>query len=1058
MVGPDGRRLAEGEAGELWIGGVQVAHGYLGDPALTERAFVTAGGQRWYRTGDLARIDRGQVYYLGRIDAQLKVRGVRIEPGEVEAVLRQHPMVDQAVVVSVPPPDGGSPDLVAVAVPANRSPRRGRARAHLRQAAAARGVRAAPAVLDRQSSGHLRRQGRPPADRGAGGRALGGRGGAGRGHGDAVAEHWWRTLGTPVDQRREDVGFLNLGGHSLTAAQLPATLTEAGYGEAPPSVLLRDNLSLAGLRDLLATRVTAAPRPVGAPDPDHRATARRQRSPLTPAQEPLWVLSRWLDDPSGYNVVGSLYVPADLDDEVLLEALRDVSDRHDMLRAAITVTDGVPGWSYAPRAEIRLRSTVAEEPLTHDRVTRFVGGMARTPIPTDQPALMNLGVLHGPDRRDSVLTVVLHHLIADQRTTEIVLHDIATAYAARSAGKAPQWTTPAPSYADFAHEQAAAVGTGRYEADLAYWERMLRDAPVRTPMPFQLDGPGTVTRAARSAVVDLGPDLTRAIDRLLARLGHTTATYFLACVASVVAAWSGEPAVTIGMPVSQRLRPGDFHLVGHVLATVPVRLAAEGHSEPLALLNHVRDRRVEAAEHATPSFPAIVRRLGMPLSLRDNPLFQVWVNDLSRVGPAPALAGVQSRWVEAAPPSALFDINFYVRRGAHRLGNVETDDDAYRLECTLGEGRYPDEVADELLRQVVEAAARFAGHDTPAPLSVPAPAPVTPEPVRAPAAPVTSPADLAAAVRDVARAHPERVAIVSGTDRWTFADLLDRVDEVAAAVAAAGITPGDVLHLLATRSIALPVALLGAWTAGATVAISDASEPPEVLAEQADLLRAKAVVRLSPDPPLVEIAAGHPSPRRLDGISHVLFTSGTSGRPAAVRVPPAALAVTLRWYTDVFQLGTGDRVAMLGGLGHDPLLRDILAVLLAAGTLVVPPQDIFTAPAALFRLLREQRITVLNATPALLELILAGRPRTRAASRSWASCASWSAAGRRSPRDWYAHCGASRRLGWSTRTARPKPRRSPPARRWPRTAGRSSPVRSRTRPSFRWVPGWPGPG
>jgi acyl-CoA synthetase (AMP-forming)/AMP-acid ligase II/acyl carrier protein len=85
--------------------------------------------------------------------------------------------------------------------------------------------------------------------------------------------------------------------------------------------------------------------------------------------------------------------------------------------------------------------------------------------------------------------------------------------------------------------------------------------------------------------------------------------------------------------------------------------------------------------------------------------------------------------------------------------------------------------------------------------------------------------------------------------------------------------------------------------------------------------------------------------------------------------------VTLRWYTDVFQLGTGDRVAMLGGLGHDPLLRDILAVLLAAGTLVVPPQDIFTAPAALFRLLREQRITVLNATPALLELILAGRPR-----------------------------------------------------------------------------------
>jgi acyl-CoA synthetase (AMP-forming)/AMP-acid ligase II len=110
----------------------------------------------------------------------------------------------------------------------------------------------------------------------------------------------------------------------------------------------------------------------------------------------------------------------------------------------------------------------------------------------------------------------------------------------------------------------------------------------------------------------------------------------------------------------------------------------------------------------------------------------------------------------------------------------------------------------------------------------------------------------------------------------------------------------------------------------------------------------------------------------------VLFTSGTSGRPAAVKVPPAALAATLDWYVRTYAFSAADRVAMVGGLGHDPLLRDILAPLTVGGSVVVPPGDVFSAPDRLFALLRDERVTVLHATPALLELILAGRPRTDA--------------------------------------------------------------------------------
>jgi acyl-CoA synthetase (AMP-forming)/AMP-acid ligase II len=118
-----------------------------------------------------------------------------------------------------------------------------------------------------------------------------------------------------------------------------------------------------------------------------------------------------------------------------------------------------------------------------------------------------------------------------------------------------------------------------------------------------------------------------------------------------------------------------------------------------------------------------------------------------------------------------------------------------------------------------------------------------------------------------------------------------------------------------------------------------------------------------------------PAPRPLPGVGHVLFTSGTSGRPAAVKVPPEALAGTLDWYVRTYGFSAADRVVMAGGLGHDPLLRDILAPLTVGGRVVVPPEDVFSAPDRLFALLRDERVTVLHATPALLELILAGRPR-----------------------------------------------------------------------------------
>ncbi|MEE4542461.1 amino acid adenylation domain-containing protein [Streptomyces sp. V4-01] len=1232
-----GAPVADGAPGELWIGGVQVALGYVGRPDLTDAAFTVRDGLRWYRTGDLVTVEDGLIRYRGRTDAQLKIRGVRVEPGEVEAVLEAHPAVGRAAVVPVASRDGSGAELVAVAVAAaGRAGGAGGGDAddagrevlaftaeRLPRTFVPRAVRWVDRLPLTTSGKADRRRIAEEAEQWWA-TALPAAAAGGAGHpadaGDDLARAWWEALPTPSGARRDDLGFLTLGGHSLAATTLLARLAATHEADVPLAALLRDDMSLAGLRELVA----GAPNSRGpegssggAAGPAAPAATPRDRSPLTPAQEPLWLVNRALADDSGNNVVGALSVPAEIVAETLRTAVGDVLARHDLLRAAVRVESGVPHWSYAPHADAALVTRQVTGPVDQGAIGGFVAEIAKRPVPLDRPPLMTVGLLRGPAQ--SVLAVSLHHLVADQRALELVVADIAAAYSARTRGAAPHWPSDAPNFADFAHLRAASVGSPSWHADLAHWERLLGDAPVRTALPFRLRGPSVPTLDGRRRTAAFGAAASATVDAFLADSGHTRATYFLACVATVLAAWSGEESVAVGMPVSRRVRPPEVDLVGLALSTVPLWLAAGEQADRETLLRHVRDRTLDALDHATPTFQAIAHRLGLPPSPRDNPLFQVWFNDLSRIGPAPVLAGAPAHWLDAAPPAALFDLNFYLRYG----------EDGYRLELICRDGLYDDAVVGELLRQVADTARRFAAIPSPPPapeagpdaaprptpalglapapvaapgswppaapgdgagfaprpapalgpapalvpdlapspapaassesvpsaapalvpaaapepapglvpepapapvpepvlalvpepasgvepeqvsgaasgpaaglapepapglesvpapvpepspgtapapvpepvlalvpepasgvepeaasglLPAPVPAPVTGpppgpepepssglepapapgtapapglepvlalvpepasgatpeaasgllpapvpapetgpppgpelepssglEPAPAPAAPARSAPGVLAQIRAAAAARPDAVAVAvaggggggHGGSR-TYAQLVADCARVAAEVRAAGVGAGGVVELRAGRTPDLPAALLGAWAAGAVVAVVDAGLPDAVLGEQHTLLRPAAVWatgRGEPPAPVTD-----PAPRPLPGIGHVLFTSGTSGRPAAVQVPSDSLAATLHWYVRAYGFTASDRVAMLGGIGHDPLLRDILAPLTVGGTVVVPPQDVFAAPDRLFALLREERVTVLHATPALLEMILA---------------------------------------------------------------------------------------
>lgn len=222
-------------------------------------------------------------------------------------------------------------------------------------------------------------------------------------------------------------------------------------------------------------------------------------------------------------------------------------------------------------------------------------------------------------------------------------------------------------------------------------------------------------------------------------------------------------------------------------------------------------------------------------------------------------------------------------------------------------------------------------------------------------------------VRAVAASAPEALAVLGVERSLTYRQLVEEVDRVTGTLLTAGVRAGRPVALLTRRDDRLPATLLALWEVGAVVALIDSTVPPALAADCEKVVRPGW--RITLDDEITIASCGTADECRG---SHILFTSGTTGCPAAVLVGGPALAATLEWYAAEFGTRPDDRVALLGGLGHDPVLRDILVPLCGGGTLAVPPADMTRKPKALAAFLRESRITIVHATPGLLELILAG--------------------------------------------------------------------------------------
>ena len=867
VVDPAGRPVPIGVAGELWLGGDGLARGYVGQPELTAAAFVPDGfggvaGGRLYRTGDQVRQRAdGCLEFLGRRDGQVKVRGFRIELGEIEAALAAAPGVrDCAVLLREDGP--GERRLVACVVTrpdaqaARPAPAPGATAAAGPDAAAAADQAAPPAPAALPASAlreHLRRRlpehmvpslwyglealplnANGKVDRAALERwtatapaapAIAGEGAYTAPRTpleELLAGTWAQLLG--VERVGVDDGFFELGGHSLLATRLASRVREVLGVELP----LRELFAHPTLGELAAW-LEDRRRGGEAAAPPILPVPRRADLPLSFAQERLWFLQQLEPASAVYNLPASVELRGELHPAALAAALREVVARHEALRTRFSVVAGAPAQCVAPPPPPMPLPAVDLRTLPGGRregeLGRLEAADAARPFDLARgPLLRAMLVFARP--RESALVLCVHHVAADGWSLGVLLGEVGQLYAAAVQGLPSPLPALPVQYADFAAWQRRRLDGPLLDRLLAFWGERLGGELPQLDLPLDRPRPPVQTYRGAECLRRLPAELAAELRVLSRREGATLFMTLLAAFGLLLGRASGQEDVLVGSPIAGRERGETEGLIGCFLNTLVLRADLGGRPSFRELLGRVREQCLGAYAHQELPFERLLQLLAPERDLSRTPLFQVFFNMLNFPRPPMELPGLRlaPRTLPAAP--AKFDQTLYLAEEPEglllRLAYNADLFDAARIDEQLAQ-------YELLLRQAAAAPESGAWE---MPLLTAAAAALLPDP----AAPLS--AAWEGAVHDLfaawARRAPASLAAADAAEAWSYRDLDERSDRLAAWLRAGGVRPGDVVALWAHRSAPLVWGVLGALKAGAAFLMLDPRYPA---ARQVQMLR-----------------------------------------------------------------------------------------------------------------------------------------------------------------------------------------------------------------------------
>ena len=969
-----------GVPGELYLGGVALARGYHARPDLTAERFVPdpfslAPGARLYRTGDLTRyLSGGEIEFLGRTDHQVKVRGFRVELGEIEAALGSQAGVRDCVVVAREVTTADQ-RLVAYLVGDKESIKVLELRQKLREQLPDYMVPSAFVLLEElplTPNGKVDRKQLPAPEQ------------------IAIEEHQVSEQPrSPVTEVLAGIceqllgiqdinihaNFFDLGGHSLLAMQVISRLNDAFNLEVPLYVLFESPTvaALAQHVEVLLAGNRAAPAIPLVPAP------REGTLPLSDQQRRLWFLSQLEPDNPFYNMAGTLRLRGPLDVNALEWSFGELVQRHEVLRTTFPEVDGDPVQMVAPSTRVTLPLIDLAALPADETLESLLREEAQRPFDLKRGPLLRLRLLRLSED-EHVLLLAMHHIISDGWSTGVLLRDLKSFYESQVKGTPAELPSLPVQYADYAAWQERRASD--HTEQLEYWVDRLADLPdvLALPTDYSRSASGHRSGAVSFAIP---AELSAELKALGRREGATLFMTLMAGFQVLLFRHSGQTRFAVGTPVAGRQRPELQDLIGFFVNTLALPADLSGDPSFVELLQRVRAEALAAYAHQEAPFERVVERLQPARTLDRAPLFQVMLALDNTPQQSLTLAGLDAQRLPLRGTAAKYDLTFSLEEGATGLrGVVEFRSDLFAEHTAR-------RLADRYLQVLQGAVANPAAAISQLPLLTTTEQQQLLVEWNQTERQYPATATLPQLFAEQARRTPQAVALVFEDQSLTYAELDAKATQLAHRLRRLGVGPESRVGILLDRSLELVVALLGVLKSGAAYVPLDAEYPAERLAFMAQDAGLSLVLTSEARATLAEIwkvpvltvsPVSEPLPDAIeteslphidpDNLAYVIYTSGSTGVPKGVSISHRAICNHLLWRQETYPLGPSDRFLQKATVSFDIAVWEIFAPLIAGAQLIMAKPGGQQDSAYLVQLIAAEQITTVHFGPAMLWALL----------------------------------------------------------------------------------------
>ncbi len=991
ILGVDDGLVPVGFIGEICLGGVGLARGYINRPELTSERFVPhflAKGGRIYRTGDLGRwLSDGTIEYIGRKDTQVKIRGYRIEPGEVERSIGAYAGIKDVVVIAVENRTGEKELLAFIVAEAGLD--LPALRAFLANLLPDYMIPSQYTLVDKiplSANGKVdRRQLSVMEVTRSVLRAS--YAGARNGIELRLIALWEEVLDRrigPGGGQQERIGiydnFFDLGGHSLKLISLAARIRR----EFGVTINLKELFTHKILEEQSSLIAKSASAKLATIEP----LEGRSRYTLSASQRRLWALSHLGEANVAYNMAGAFRLEGMVDLRAFDAAFSLLCRRHESLRTHFEADADGEIWQVVGGPEsvgqvnyFDLRAEISPDEKVNAEVRREM----LTPFDLSSGALIRLCVWRtGSD--SYIISCVVHHIVCDGWSMRVLIEELLSFYNAWIVGETPVLTPLRLQYGHFAEWQKRLSLGNEMESHRRYWlDKFKGEIPV---LALIGDHPRPPVKTYRGAMVRkrLSEQLCLDFRQLLKKSDKTLFMGLVAAVTALLSRYTGQTDIIIGTPIAGRDQEDLEDQIGLYANTLPLRMrfdAAKGFEDMLAV---VQEAAIGAYEHQIYPLDELVRELDARMDMSRNPLFEVEVLlqpfDIHREIEKAGMWGVNIKPFEsAASVTSRFDLVFEFLEDENEIvADLTFNCDIYESRTAA---RFLDHLSQLLSLLIAESGVPISTIDY---LTAAEKRQMTVDFNATDREFIQKGMTLVELFETTADQMPSAIAVDDGYQRLDFDILNKKANNLAAELRRQfKVGANEIVAVLLSRSADLPIAILGILKSGAAYVPIDPALPAarkkfiledtaaRVLITASDFLL--DLDFFSGEVFAIDIQlnvtgqAPEPAPASIKGddLAYVIYTSGSTGQPKGVMIQHAAIANTILSQREIFDVGVGGHHLQFASASFDASVSEIFVSLISGGTLYIIDENKKGDAAYFEQYLADNQIDIATIPPAYLK-------------------------------------------------------------------------------------------